>query len=120
MTLTFGWETLAAAVAVLGAAGAVIMQLIRGALRREFVTVAAHEELSVGHGKLDARVSDVERRIEAMPTRQDVKDLTNRLSAVEAGISGVSASVRGIDSNLTQLAHDVRLLIENGLREAKP
>ena len=86
--------------------------VIRHTLRATFATVGQV-------GSLSMRLTDVEKRLEQMPTHQDIAGLGTRLGAVEQGVAVARAEIGGVRDGVSRVEHMMGLLIKAGLDKEK-
>lgn len=68
---------------------------------------------------LAARISNMEAKLANVPTHDDVRQLGQRIGAVEREISVVAADVRGIREGNGRIEHAIRTLYEHELAKAR-
>ena len=106
------WQRLAAAVAVIGAAGALLWRIVISQARGMFAGHAAHAALA-------ARVSAVEQAQRGAPTQTEMAMLTARVAAVETGVAVTREAIEGVGAAVGRVQHTLDLLVENQLAQER-
>lgn len=110
------WATISmvamAVVAVGGVVTGVARAAIRHTLRLTFASVADLKDLS-------QRLAQVEQRIAAIPSHQDIAALRQQLTGLERTVAVTDEAVRGIRDGLGRVEHMMGLLVQAELEKEK-
>lgn len=87
-------------------------------LAKRFPTRTDHARLHEAHEETVGRLAVVERRLETVPTEQEVDDLSNRLRAVEQGVAVINATMSAVSTGLAGLQRAIER-VENYLLNNK-
>jgi chromosome segregation ATPase len=93
-------------------------------LRREHETWvrlhdSEHRELSERLSRGEARFQRVEDRIDALPTRKDLEELTRTVAGMAAAMAAVQAELTGLGGSVTWVKDSLGTLLEHELAEAR-
>lgn len=108
MTLYLSWETVLWVIGAVGTIGGVLLAGLRYGLAGSFATPASVAALA-------ERVEMVEVKFTAVPTHDDIRQLSNRLSEVERAVAVVGAQISGVHDGIKRLEADLRLLLQHHL-----
>lgn len=68
---------------------------------------------------LGGKISELEAKLNAVPTHDDVRRMGERLSALEIGVTSVGAEVRGMREGISRVERDLHLLLQHELNKQK-
>ena len=111
--LDITWRDTAALLTVATIIGTMVVAWVRWQLRGDF---AGKADIAT----LGTRMEDIETRLRAVPTHEDVRRISERLGTLESGFASVGGEVRGMREGIARVERDLHLLLQHELAKGKP
>ena len=106
---TFDWRDGFAFLSFVVLASGLVVAWIRWRLSDDFARKA---DIS----GIGTRLEEVERRMAGMPTHSDLRQLSDRVAAVERGVDVVGTEIRGVNAALNRVERDLSLLVQHHIK----
>jgi hypothetical protein len=108
---------------LLGGIASVVVWVTRNALVTKTDLNERFSEHNKAHTAIDTRLSDgnqrvavIENELQHLPKADDIKELTNRVGAVEQTMSGFGAQLDGLREVLERVERPLNVLIDHQLK----
>ena len=108
----FPWRDIVALLTAATIIGGLVIAWVRWQLAGHF---AGKADIS----GLRSRMDEIEQQLRGVPTHEDVRRLSERISAVERGVEVVGAELRGVREGIQRLERDLHLLVQHELAKGK-
>lgn len=68
---------------------------------------------------MNERLDTMDAKLRTVPTHDDVRRLSERLSHMEANVASIGADVRGLRDGISRVERDLHLLVQHELNKSK-
>jgi tetrahydromethanopterin S-methyltransferase subunit G len=104
------WRDAGALLGVATVVGGMVIGWVRWRLSGDF---ASKSDIS----GLGDRMDEIEKQLRGVPTHDDVRRLSERISAVERGVDVVGAEVRAVKEGVGRAERDLHLLVQHAINK---